>query len=210
MVLADGVAEWGITHKCADSLMNKDAFWLLALRNRTSLGVHDAITLANALLRNGCDHEKLGELIASEQARAADQVDLLPPMFREMIESLGINPDACIALSLISDTGLSILKDIKGGSAEQILNINLRSQDMTWVTLGDERSSWRDDCILINDIPESYKTTLIGKPLRHLLSHPILDDKDITISAINDCWEDSDMVEVKTNLHAQWSARQSA
>jgi len=210
MALADIVPDWGITHKCADTLMSKDAFWRLVPGTRMSLDVHKVMNLANALLRNGCDREILDELIANEQAKAARQGGLLPPMFREMIEALGINADVCLALSMISNTGLSVLKDSKSGSAEQALNINLSTQDMTWVTLGEERSSWRDDCILIADIPESYKATLIGKPLRHLLSHPILDDKDIMINTINDCWDDPDMVEIETNLHAQWKARRSA
>ena len=134
----------------------------------------------------------------------------LPPMFNELLACHGIDGDMAFALSCLGGGGLSLLGSDSDDPYAQMANINLGQQDYTWITLGSGDLSWRDDCVLMPQIPHSMKASLIGKPLKTLLSHSVLDKFNITIVEINDVWSDDTMIEVVTNLHAQYLGNSSS
>ena len=152
-----------------------------------------------------CAQWKYGSEIAPYYAKDGRIVDIaMPPMFNELLACHGIDGDVAFALSCLSKSGLSLLGNASDDFYAQMANIDLGRQDHTWITLGSRDLSWRDDCLLMPQIPHSMKTSLIGKPLKALFSHTVLDKYEIAIVEINDVWSDDTMIEVVTDLHAQY------
>lgn len=205
-MVASASPVWGVTQACGITLMSRTVIRHLVPEIGKAGDSHIARSAIDDILRSGYDRAVLDELVRLNPVWRGSEMTILPPMFGEMLKCLGVDPHVALALSLASGCGLSVLEDVRSGSAQQILNINLATRDVTWVALGLERSSWREDCILMPRIPDSVRTALVGKPLRRLLSHPALDAHAITMTAFRDCWGDDDMMEVETDLHAAWSS----
>lgn len=197
---------WGITPKCANRLKGSKDFWKMVSHGNVSSDLDVVTSYANDILRYGSDESIVRQIIEDHKFTAKNNRPELPPLFRELLEFKGFNSASALALSLIDSSGLAVLKNATNASPEQIFNINLAANDLTWITLDYYESSWREDCILLENIPESYKQNYIDKPLKDLLSHPVLDKHNIIITDFHESWGDSEKMEVETNLHTDWKA----
>ena len=211
---------WGINADTTLALGQSARFRNLVRRHAAALGVtgHEggetgsvALTIAaNAMLRRGLPaDDMLEEYVASRVDAPANHRPLaLPPGMAPLLQHEGIDPEAALALSLLNmGKGIGILRDTASGSAMQVANVRLGFRDMTWVALGDGRRSarwsWREAEMLVDAVPHAARTALEGRPLRALLSHPVLDRMDIGIVAILDSLNDPAMMEVVTTLHPE-------
>ena len=160
----------------------------------------EALEIASTVLTGRAD-----PLVTGALADHVKEVGVrLPPGFPELLRHEGVDPDGLLALSvLIGEDFTCVVRDLDG-DRNGVTAINWGMSDCTWVTLGGTAGiNWRDGHILLPALPEAVSLEMIGKPLSTLISHPVLDGMDITITEITPQWEDPDTIEVWNSLYEE-------
>lgn len=189
---------YGISARSAADLAVNPQF--LAMIGHDADGdVRRARQAAGAMLRGEGDAQRDLSRHVSERQYP------LPPGFEPLLRGLGIDPTAATALmDMVAAPGLSILADVTNETGYRLCGLSSTGQDTMWVTLDGSSggpSSWRRTEMIVPVVPEAVRTRLVGRPLRELLSHPVLDRMDIGIVDFFECVESPSTIEVVTTLH---------
>jgi len=158
---------------------------------------HDAAMRAAATIMHGLDDDATRARVAQVVLEAyADGCHGLPPLFDELLTSMGLDPDGVLALSLSTVDHTFAIES----SHARMINIGMHMADATWIVIG-PGMTWREDKILLSGVPDTLTTAAVGRPLRDLLTHPVLDRFDLQIRATWPLWEDATMTEIVTCRH---------
>ncbi len=202
---------WGLSPAAVENLKND--FWVKNMLSPRTIKDFESPADAMNFILEGKASKLAVKQTYERRYLEGDARSILPPLFTELLADYGVDADAALALSTRCNEGIGILREKNNTSLQQITHINLRQKDTTWVGLGLQGQSsqnmctisWRDTCLLMPAVPQTYQSHMIGKPLRDLISHPTLDKFDILITNIMPQWEDENMIEVETDLHRNWT-----
>lgn len=147
------------------------------------------------------------DVAARADALRASSAVRLPAGFGELLPHVGLDPVGMHALMLLIPHHMVMVVEGDGEDETTLASIGIHAQDMTSINLAADDASlhlhWREDDLMMRALPETIAALLVGRRLADLISHPALDPLDLTITGVEDCWEDERFVFIETSMHAE-------
>jgi len=123
-------------------------------------------------------------------------VDRIDETTAALMASAGVDPLVLTWISVIASYWATL-----GGGGRYLFTVGTRAvgpeaETMTTVAAGVQ---WHaSGSVLIESLPETILATLVGRPLSTIVSHPLLDERGLTITEVTRC--ESGWLQIDTDL----------